>query len=125
VIEALALLLGCQLAGEVLVRMLALPLPGPVVGLVLLLAGLMLRRRVPAELDRTATTLLQNLSLLFVPAGVGIMQHVGRLQAEWPALLAALLVSTAATVVVTAVVFRLAARLMARFGAADDEAGHD
>lgn len=122
-IEALALLLGCQLAGEVLVRVLALPLPGPVVGLALLLAGLVLYRRVPEPLDRTATTLLQNLSLLFVPAGVGITQHVGRLQAEWLAVLAALLVSTAATVAVTALVFRASVRLMARFGSGDHEAG--
>ncbi len=72
-IEALALLLGCQLAGEILVRLAGAPLPGPVVGLLLLLVVLLMRGTVPTAVQATARGLLRHLSLLFVPAGVGIM----------------------------------------------------
>lgn len=93
-IPALATLLVFQLLGEVAVRLSAAPLPGPVVGLALLLLALVLR---PAWLDAikpTAQGLLQHLSLLFVPAGVGVMQHLQRLGDEALAIGVALVVST-------------------------------
>ena len=83
---ALALLLAFQLAGEALRVALHLPVPGPVIGMALLLVYLIIRPEGPStELRNTAGGLLQNLSLLFVPAGTGVMLHVGRLADEaWP-----------------------------------------
>ena len=77
---ALAALLLCQLAGEILVRALHLPVPGPVLGpvlgMALLVAGLVLRGRAPPPaLGAAADALLGNLRLLFVPAGVGVMLY--------------------------------------------------
>lgn len=109
-IEALGALLGCQLAGEILVRLIGLPLPGPVAGLLLLFLLLATRESVPAPLQATARGLLQHLSLLFVPAGTGIMLHGGRIKAEWLPILVALTASTALTILVTATVFRLMSR---------------
>jgi holin-like protein len=106
-IEALALLLGCQLAGEILVRLAGAPLPGPVVGLLLLLVVLLMRGTVPTAVQATARCLLRHLSLLFVPAGVGIMLHGHRIATEWLPILAALVISAALTILVTASVFRL------------------
>ena len=111
-IGALATLLCCQLAGESIARLSGIPVPGPVIGLVLLFALLAARRGVAAELQSAADGLLRHLSLLFVPAGVGVMLHAARLEAEWPAILAAIVVSTALTIAVTALVFRLVARLL-------------
>jgi holin-like protein len=110
VLGALAVLLVCQLAGEVLARALALPVPGPVIGMALLLAALAIRRGIPAELQDTAQGLLRHLSLLFVPAGVGIMLHLARIRSEWLAIIAALVISSLLTLAVTALVFRLVAR---------------
>jgi holin-like protein len=110
-IRGLAILLVFQLAGEVLTALLALPIPGPVVGMVLLLLALELRLPQGEGLRAASGGLLANLSLLFVPAGVGVIQYLPRLAAEWPALGAALLVSTLATLAVTGLV---AARLMGR-----------
>jgi holin-like protein len=77
-----------------------------------MLMFLALRRNVPESLDKTSHDLLANFSLLFVPAGAGIILHVQRLEAEAVALLAALIVSTALTITVAALVFVGVDRLM-------------
>jgi holin-like protein len=109
-VYALALLLLCQLAGEVVVRATAIALPGPVLGMLLLLAGLTALRRAAPDLEATADGILRNLSLLFVPAAVGVVQHADALREYGVALVVALLVSTVLTLVVTAATFRLVAR---------------
>ncbi len=96
------LILVCQLAGELFVTLLGLPFPGPVAGMALLFAMLVLRGSVPEDLGKTGDMLLSNLSLLFVPAGVGIMAHFALLHDDWPAISVALVVSTLATIAVTA-----------------------
>ncbi len=70
-LEHLTLIFGCQLAGELIVAATGLPVPGPVCGMALLFAGLVIKGGLPAELARVGDALLGNLSLLFVPAGVG------------------------------------------------------
>ena len=120
-IEAGILLLLCQLAGESLVRALDLPVPGPVLGAVFVLGFLSVRRNVPENLGRTSHDLLSNFSLLFVPAGSGIILHAARLEAEAVALLAALIGSTALTIAVAALVFVGVDRLMG--GKAQQESG--
>ena len=112
-IRAITLLLVCQLAGEVLVRSLGVPFPGPVLGLVLLLGGLLVFKTSAPVLEETADTLLRNLSLLFVPAAVGVIQHGAVLKAHGTAIVLALLLSTIATLIVTAVVFAAVSRRMA------------
>jgi holin-like protein len=111
-IEAGILLLLCQLAGESLVRALDLPVPGPVLGAIVMLVFLALRRRVPETLGKTSHDLLANFSLLFVPAGTGIILHAAGLEAEAVALIAALIGSTALTIAVAGLVFVGVDRLM-------------
>lgn len=118
-LAAFTLLLLCQLAGEMAVRLLDLPVPGPVLGLAMLLAGAAFRRGLPPQVESAAGGLLRHLSLLFVPAGVGVLQHLPRIGAEWLAIAAALLLSSVATIVVTAAVMRGMIRLMKL----DDQAG--
>jgi len=118
-LAALTALLLCQLVGEVTVRLLDIPVPGPVLGLVLMLVFLAARHSVPDNVQTTASGLLKHFSLLFVPAGVGVLQHLGRIEAEWLAIAAALLVSSVTTIIVTAAVMRGMIRLM-KIG---DEAG--
>jgi holin-like protein len=93
-IAALATLLVFQLIGEALVRALSVPVPGPVVGMALLLLALVLRPATLQAIKPTTQTLLQHLSLLFVPAGVGVMLHLERLGDEALAIGVALVVST-------------------------------
>lgn len=115
-IGALTQLLVFQLLGEVVARWLALPVPGPVLGMVFLFVALALRGGPRHELQATSQNLLQHLSLLFVPAGTGIMIHLHRVADEWLPLLLSLVISTAATLVVTALVMKLFMRAPATSG---------
>lgn len=110
-LAALTLLLLCQLIGETLAHALALPVPGPVIGMILLFLYLVARQGPGEELRSTSQTLLQHLSLLFVPAGTGIVLHLNRIGDEWLALLISLLVSTVLALLVTAGVMQLCLRL--------------
>jgi putative effector of murein hydrolase LrgA (UPF0299 family) len=112
VIQALTLILACQLAGETAVQATGLPVPGPVLGLLLLLAWLFVRGDVNDGLERTSSVLLGNLSLLFVPAGVGALVHWQAIREMWLPLSVALLGSTLITLAVTALIMRIAQRLM-------------
>jgi holin-like protein len=94
VLRALTILILCQFAGELTARALRLPLPGPVIGLVLLLVILMVRNGPDPALRDTSLGLLRNLSLLFVPAGVGIVTQLDVLAANWFPILVAIVVST-------------------------------
>lgn len=103
---AFTLLLVYQLVGEVLVHLVGLPVPGPVVGMLLLFLTLWFRGDAPAWLRDTCQSLLSHLSLLFVPAGVGVLLHFKRLGAEWLPISVALVASTVVTIGVTALVMR-------------------
>ena len=100
-LASLTVLLLCQLAGEALARLLGLPLPGPVIGMVILFIGLVIRGRVPPGLDRTVKAILGNFALLFIPASVGVMVHLATIRAEALPIAAATLGSTALTIVVS------------------------
>jgi holin-like protein len=121
-LHAFLLLIVLQLAGEAVVRGADLPVPGPVVGMLLLLAGLALRARLaggappPEAFERTCDGLLRNLSLLFVPAGVGVVLLVPVLADEGPAIAAALLASTLVCVAVTALAMVGVDRLLGGHG---------
>ncbi|GAB3187623.1 CidA/LrgA family protein [Hydrogenophaga aquatica] len=101
-LTALATLLGLQLVGEVVARWLDLPVPGPVLGMSALLLALAARPRWLPALKGVANGLLQHLSLLFVPAGVGVMLHLQRLGEEAWAIGVAVLLSTWVGMAVTA-----------------------
>lgn len=113
-IGAVATLLALQLAGEVLVRVLGLPVPGPVLGMLLLFAALALSGRAPDELADTALGILRHLSLLFIPAGVGVIVHLEPVYEVWGRLLFTVVASTLITIVVTAFALIGMQRLLAR-----------
>jgi holin-like protein len=120
-IRGFFILLVFQLVGEVLARGLNLSAPGPVIGLALLVVALVLTRRfrpfdeealAASDLGQAARGLLAALPLLFVPAGVGVVQYLGLLREQGLALAAALVASTFATLIATVAVFLLVKRLI-------------
>jgi len=122
-IASLSLLLLCQLAGEIVVRGLALPMPGPVLGMILLLLLLLARDRFgllaigplrDQGVEQVSKGLLAHLSLLFVPAGVGLVQKLDLVAEHGVAIIAILAVSVVITLLVTVGTFLLVSRLLAR-----------
>jgi holin-like protein len=122
-IASLCLILLCQLAGEIIVHALGLPMPGPVVGMVLLLLLLLLRDRAvwfargPLQgggVETASKGLLAHLSLLFVPAGVGVVQKLDILADHGAAIAAVLAISVVITLLVTVGTFLLISKWMMR-----------
>jgi putative effector of murein hydrolase LrgA (UPF0299 family) len=108
VLITFAVLLVFQCLGEGLVFVLHLPVPGPVLGMLLLFVVLLASPRLQAQIEATGTELLRHLSLLFVPAGVGIVVAASSIGNGWLALAGSLLGSTLLTLAVTAAVTRAA-----------------
>lgn len=108
---AIALVLF-QLLGEAAVRWLALPVPGALVGMVLLLAALCAGGRTPTGLQAASTPLLRHLMLFFIPAVAGVMGQFSRMADEWLPFVAACAVGAALTLAVTALTLRWALRLL-------------
>jgi holin-like protein len=107
----LAVLLIFQFAGELIRAVTGLPVPGPVIGMVLLLIALLTKLPVPAAIHATSRKLLTYLGLLFVPAGAGIVTRLPMIGAHWLPILIAVMGSTIITMVITALVMRGLERL--------------
>lgn len=101
-IQGMLILLFCQLLGEWLMVALGAPIPGPVAGMLILWLGLLVYGKVPDALRLPAEGLIRHLSLLFIPAGVGLMVFAELLAAHWLVVLSSLLGSTLITLVLTA-----------------------
>lgn len=105
-LPAFAILLVFQCLGEGMVFLFGWPIPGPVNGMLLLLAALLAFPRLQTVVEAGATELLRHLSLLFVPAGVGIIVAAASGSGHWVAIIAGVVVSTLATMAVTALVLQ-------------------
>jgi putative effector of murein hydrolase LrgA (UPF0299 family) len=93
-LRGLVAVLLFDLAGELAARVLHVPLPGPVIGMVLLFVALVAWRELARRIERGASLLLRHMSLFFVPAGVGVVTQIGVIRAEWLPIAAALVGST-------------------------------
>lgn len=104
-LRGITCLLLMQSLGEVISRSLHLPLPGPVVGMLLLLVALQFQL-VSESVRPVADFLLQHLSLLFVPVGVGVMTHVAILSQYGVRIAIVIVLSTWISLAVSALVLR-------------------
>ena len=93
--------------GEIIAHFVLTLIPGPVIGLVLLVAWLVVRKSVPATIDLVASALTQNLGLLFVPAATGVVLFLPQLKAHALAVAVSLIVSVVLTIAVPALVLKL------------------
>ena len=91
-----------QLLGEVIVYGLALPIPGQVIGMVLLLAYFHLREGAASKHEQTIPKILKHLSLFFIPAGTGIVVYLSQVKSNWLVIASAVSLSTAVALAITA-----------------------
>ena len=112
-LDSIFIIFMFQLVGEATQKYFALPVPGPVIGLVLMLICLLWTKRTNLPLiadqrDRLVTTsqqLLGYLSLLFVPIGVGVIMHLQLLEVQLARIIAVITIGTIVTMVFTAFIF--------------------
>lgn len=105
-ITGLTKLLLFQMLGEALAWLLAAPIPGPVIGMILLFVYLLARGERESGLIGFSSLALRHLSLLFIPASVGVMAHLDLITREWLAISVALVASMLVAIIVTAYVVR-------------------
>ncbi len=118
-LTSLALLLVFQCLGEGVAQLLGLPIPGPVIGMLLLLLAFLSSPRLAELMEPTSWGILQHLSLLFVPAGVGVIAAAGQLRADLPAIVVALVASTVLAIAVGALVTQAAMKWLGKSGPPD------
>ncbi len=112
--SGLIAIFGCELAGEFAQQLTGIPVPGPILGLLLLLFILIVRGGPSLGLQSTARGLLQYLPLLFVPAGTGVAAHLSLIGAEWIPITAALIGSSVIAIMATAFTMRAVERAQRR-----------
>ena len=115
-LNGITLLLIYQLIGEVSARLLKLPIPGPVLGMLLLFISLLIRDSLAETIETATSALLSHLSLLFVPAGVGVMVHWGRIGQDWLPITVALVLSTLLSLGLTALFMQVLIRFTSAKG---------
>ena len=115
-LNGITLLLIYQLIGEVSARLLKLPIPGPVLGMLLLFISLLVRDSLAETIETATSALLSHLSLLFVPAGVGVMVHWGRIGHDWLPITVALVLSTLLSLGLTALFMQVLIRFTSAKG---------
>lgn len=96
----LGFLMMFQFIGEAMVTLFGIPFPGPLCGMVLLLGYLYLRGGPSEDLSNVGGRLVDNLGLLFVPAGTAIVAYGTLLATDGLAILAALVISTLVAVLI-------------------------
>lgn len=121
-IGAISLLLVCQFIGECVHSLTGLPLPGSVIGMVLLIFWLALTRRQQPALDAVTSWLAANLSIMFVPAAVGLIEEGEMLRRYGVGIVVATAASTLLTMTVTVLCFRRALRRVGTRGVEDQGA---
>lgn len=112
--SGLIAIFGCELAGELTQQLTGIPVPGPILGLLLLLSLLIVRGGPSSSVQSSARGLLQYLPMMFVPAGAGVAAHLSLIGTEWIAITAALIGSSVIAILVTAFTMRAVERAQRR-----------
>jgi holin-like protein len=115
---AFLLLVACNAAGGLLASVLHLPVPGTVIGILILLGGLAAYGRVPQPIRRVAEFLLYHLNFFYIPAGVGVMVYAALVRQDLLPIVAALIGGTCLALIAGALAFHWTAKLT---GNAPDE----
>lgn len=111
-LQSIAIILGAQTLGELINRLTGVSVPGPVIGMLLLLIAFFLWDGLIDRIRPTAGVLLAHLSLLFVPAGVGIIRHGERFMNEGVAIAVTIAVTSVVAMLVTIAAVKGTERLL-------------
>ena len=105
-IDGFIVLLACLFAGNIISDFFALPVPGSIIGMLILFCALLVRKNVSPSVDKVSMGLISIMGMLFVPAGVGISQYFDLLAREWPVIFFAGISTTLLSLAITAFLFQ-------------------
>lgn len=100
--------------GEILQLRFNIPVPGTILGMIILLFLLMIKVVKLKNIDSISTTLLNNFALFFVPANVGIMVYFEQVKVVWVKLLIVIIISTIVVMAVTGLTVQLLDRAISK-----------
>jgi len=106
VVKGFIILIGLLLIGNTLSEAFSLPVPGSVIGMVMLFVGLLVVKTVPEDLGKVSDGLIAHIGLLFVPAGAGISLYLGMIAENWLVIILASVGSTVIAIIFTAMMFK-------------------
>lgn len=93
------IILGIYLLGEFISQVLSLPIPGNILGMIILLVLLWTKVVKIEQIETIANFLLDHLAFFFIPAGVGLMTSIGIIKDSW---LKLIVVCIATTIIIIA-----------------------
>lgn len=102
IIKQLGIILGITYAGEIISKISHLPIPGPVIGMLILFLMLYIGILKVNTIEFLSELLLFNLAFFFIPPGVGILGSMDKLAGNWLKLLAIIFLTTVITILTTA-----------------------
>lgn len=105
-LRGLIYLILLQITGDTIAHLFSLPIPGAVIGMVLLLFILIAKGGISEPLLQTSQTLFPLLPLLLIPASVGVVAYLDLLEKEWIGIIAALVLSLVASFLITPFIFQ-------------------
>ena len=106
-IESALILFGFQVLGEAICELFCFRFPGAVFGMVLLFTALLSSQTLHLKVKPSSDALIKNMSLFFVPAGVGIIAILEKVKAELWGLLSVMVAGTLITLIVSAISFSI------------------
>ncbi len=106
-LRTVLVLCGFQLLGESLAALLSVPVPGPVIGMCLLLVVLILRKRITPQFQQHCHAMFAYLPLILVPPSVGVLAHLELIGREWQPVSAVLVLTLLISFAVCALVYRI------------------
>lgn len=105
-IRALSIIFGCLFAGEALEKYAHIPLPGSILGLIMLTILLQTHVVKAAWIEEVSRTLIQYMGFFFIPPGVGLISYLALIRAEWCPILVSVVISTLLVLISTAVTYK-------------------
>lgn len=108
---SLSIIFACLLVGELLAALFGLPLPGSIIGLVILTVLLQTKVVKVEWIEKTANVLIKYMSFFFIPPGVGLICYLGLLKAQWCPIVVSCVVSTLFVLASSALVYKLALKV--------------
>ncbi len=120
-IRSFGILVGFHAVGSIIAGVTGVPIPGNVLGLVLLAAAMLLGWIRVAWVESVADLLVDNLAFLFVPAGVGVMSYFDLISRAWLPISISIVLSLVLVLIVTGKGYELAERMFGSDGSGDDD----